>query len=102
MQQKIKIFHDMLVDSLTSIIHSTLPTVIMGDFNIDPKRDVKEYNKLVSALATKGLAQVVTRATHMRGYTLDHIYIRGINHFEWQLHHPYWTDHDATCLQSEL
>ena len=21
--------------------------------------------------------------------------------FDWQLHHPYWTDHDATCLQVE-
>ena len=74
----------------------------MGDFNVDPKRDIREYNKLVSAMAKKGFEQIVTTATHMKGYMLDHIYVRDISCPELLLHHPYWTDHDATCLQVEL
>ena len=80
------------------MISGMVPTVVFGDFNIDPKRDELEYNKLLYAMTSKGFTQIVNRPTHMKGHLLDHIYVRDIQEFSWHLHHPYWTDHDATCL----
>ena len=28
--------------------------------------------------------------------------VRNVEIDSWELHHPYWTDHDATCLQMNL
>ena len=75
---------------------------IIGDFNIDPKRDAKEYRIVASALESKGFVQIINRPTHLKGHVLDHMYLRNIESFDWQLHHPYWTDHDATCLRVQL
>ena len=94
--------HAMLIQSLIALIPDTSPTVIMGDFNIDPKRDAAEYNNLVSAMGSRGFVQIITRATHIKGHILDHMYLRNIPNIDWQLHHPYWSDHDATCLQANL
>ena len=80
--------HAMLIQSLMSLITTTIPTIIMGDFNVDPKRDAVEYNNLVSALGKKGFVQVINKATHIKGHMLDHIYIRNIANIGWQLHHP--------------
>ena len=92
--------HDKLIESLIKMFTDTLPTIIFGDFNVDPKLQEKKYNKLVSAMTSKGFVQVVNRATHIKGHILDHMYLKNIEIFDWQLHHPYWTDHDATCLQA--
>ena len=93
---------DLLIDALLTLITNTSSTIIMGDFNIDPKKNPKQYHNLNSAMISKGFEQIIDRATHMKGHMLDHMYLQSIDRFSWQLHHPYWSDHDATCLQCEL
>ena len=94
--------YEMLIKSLMNLLSDTLPTVIMGDFNVDPKRDEKEFKKLVTAMTAKGFVQIINKATHLKGHLLDHMYLKNIVSLNWQLHHPYWTDHDATCLEANL
>ena len=94
--------YDALLTSLLNMISCPAPTIVVGDFNIDPKRDAREYNKFISAMTANNFIQVINKATHIKGHTLDHMYIRNIEWFEWQLHHPYWTDHDAICVQALL
>ena len=92
----------MLIDSLLSLITEASPSIIMGDFNLDPTKDSKEYSKLNTALISLGFKQIINRATHIKGNILDHMYVLDVGEFSWQLHHPYWSDHDATCLQANL
>ena len=91
-----------MLNTALSLVQGSEPSLVVGDFNIDPKKDDKDYNQLQSTMSSMGFKQVINQATHMKGHLLDHMYVRNIGHFEWQLHHPYWTDHDATCLIADL
>ncbi|VDI11782.1 Hypothetical predicted protein [Mytilus galloprovincialis] len=50
-----------------------LPTVIVGDFNINVLKE--SNNLLIKALATKDFCQVVHSPTHISGSCIDHMYI---------------------------
>ena len=50
----------------------------------------------------KVFAQIIDRPTHKDGNILDHVYVRNVKISEWQLHHPYYSDHDAICLTTSV
>ena len=91
--------HTLLLESLIHLVPQTCPAVICGDFNTDPKKALEPYHKLTSTLATQGFNQIVDTATHLKGGILDHFYVRNTKIIDWHLHHPYYTDHDAICMQ---
>ena len=91
--------HTLLLESLIQLVPQTCPAVICGDFNTDPKKALEPYHKLTSTLATQGFNQIVDTATHLKGGILDHFYVRNLKIIDWHLHHPYYTDHDAICMQ---
>ena len=91
----------MVLESLLHLVPGTSPAIIFGDFNTDPKRDSVNYNRLNIALASKGFVQIIDKATHLRGGILDHMYVRNINLIDWNLHHPYFSDHDSLAIEFE-
>ena len=94
--------HVMMLESLMQMVPGNSPTIICGDINTDPKHDPAQYNKLITKMASKGFVQIIDKPTHLQGGILDHMYIRNIDVEYWQLHHPYYTDHDAICMQAKL
>ena len=60
------------IDHLSQWTSTNLPYVILGDMNIDPK--TAAYKQLTRKLS--GYRQIVNKATHISGSTLDLIFIR--------------------------
>ena len=73
-----------------------------GDFNIYPNDKDDHYETLLAAMASKGLHQLVDKATHNKGHLLDHLYVRDIDNPSWIFHYPYYSDHEAICFMAEL
>ena len=73
--------------------------IICGDFNIDPVAEKMKYDRLQAVMNGMGLSQIVNRPTHLSGHTLDHVYInRKLQLKYFNLHHPYYSDHDSTLV----
>ena len=94
--------HVAFMSALSKLIPSKGPTIICGDFNIHPNEQKDYYNPLVNALASLGLVQLIDKPTHIEGHILDHMYVRDVDIAGWQLHHPYFSDHDAICCRVNL
>ena len=58
--------------------------------------------ELSEKMTSKGFFQHIDKPTHKGGNMLDHLYIRNINLTGWQLHHPFYSDHDAICCMAKL
>ena len=71
-------------------------TIVAGDFNFD-KTETNELTKLLNA---KGLHQLVAQSTHDKGRAIDPCYVPKDLLYQFQLtyHSPYYTDHDALCI----
>ena len=89
-----------LIVELEALINEGKTTVIGGDLNICALAQPKNY--VTESLKEKGFQQVVTKATHIEGGLIDHVYItQGENViFSWVLEDfpKYYTDHDGLGL----
>ena len=75
------------------------PLIICGDFNIDPLAERTKYDSLQAAMSPFNLIHVLKRPTHLGGNMLDHVYINKQIRLKYSdLHHPYYSDHDATLV----
>ena len=84
-------------NQITAAIHSSHPTIICGDVNIDYLKTPQ--NPFSTALQEIGFRQIINKPTHIQGSLLDHFYIRFDNcSTNQRLHHPYYSDHDAICV----
>ena len=67
--------------------------------NMHPKEGNDHYNNLVNSLASFGFVQLIDKPTHVEGNILDHLYVKEVEIAGWQLHHPYYSGHDAICCR---
>ena len=93
-----------VVQELQRMLRPDLVTIISGDFNFDKN----EKNHLSHFLEAKQFQQLVQCPTHdptvtTTARTIDHCYVpRNIHDkFHITFHSPYFTDHDALCINFE-
>ena len=48
-------------------------------------------------LDKQNFAQIVTVPTTLKGYCIDHAYVRGISH-DHKIYYPYYSNHEAVCV----
>ena len=89
-----------LISQLETLIDPSKTSVIGGDLNICAL--AQPNNFVTTCLKEIGFEQIVTRATHIEGGLIDHVYIaQGENvKFAWVLEDfpKYYSDHDGLCL----
>ena len=68
-------------------------TLICGDVNID--LNLSPRNEFTKSLRDIGFVQRINLPTHLEGGILDHCYMRSTFEMCWNLHYPYYSDHDA-------
>ena len=79
------------------LLEKEKPTVVMGDMNFH----FPEQNTLKSFLEDFGFHQLIDKATHDAGHTLDQIYVSDLSIFPREnlcLKTLYYSDHDAICI----
>ena len=84
---------------LLKLLDHDKTTLIGGDLNLCVLKQPKNY--VTTSLAEVGFQQIVTKATHIEGGALDHIYIsQGVTRFKWdlELSPKYYTDHDGLYM----
>ena len=86
-----------LVVDLKELLHPEMTTIIVGDFNFD-KNDV---NVLTRFLGKRKFSQVIDWPTHKEGRTIDHCYVSNNAKVKVTKHSPYYSDHNALCIQYE-
>ena len=72
-------------------------TIVTGDFNFDKK----ETNSLTVFLGARMLRQLVNWPTQREGRTIDHCYVSKNARVQITRHSPYYSDHDALCIEFE-
>ena len=90
-----------LTDQLKSLIRQDKTTVICGDFN--ECFATEKATGVSKMLEDYGFTQLVTKATHLKGGHIDHVYSNHDPTFfevDIMLYSPYYTchDHDALCV----
>lgn len=67
---------DVFCDGLTRVLDRTykpnVDIILMGDFNLDPTRDARDFNKLVDVVQGYNLKFLITQPTRGK-YILDHV-----------------------------
>ena len=86
-----------LVTDLQQILQTNMTTIITGDFNFDKK----ETNDLTRFLRQRNFTQIVDWPTHQEGRTIDHCYVSQKTRVQITRHSPYYSDHDALCIEFE-
>ena len=75
-------------------------TIIGGDLNVCVLKQPTNY--ITKGLEENGFRQIVTKATHIEGGLIDHVYIKEgpSMKFTWVLEDfpKYYSDHDGLCL----
>ena len=94
--------HKQFQEELLKLIPMRGQLIVCGDFNIYPNDKDSFYKSLLEAMASKGLDQLIDKATHNKGNILDHLYTRDVTNPAWMFHYPYYSDHEAICLMAEL
>ena len=91
-----------VIDVMSSIFNLKKTILVCSDMNIC----YKEYksNGLIQFFLRHGFKQKVSRATHIEGGLIDHVYFRnGVQKLDINvtLYSPYYTanDHDAICVE---
>ena len=88
-------------DAIVERIKEDQPTLITGDFNVCT---VKEPNNSITRrLMEMGFTQLVTKATHIQGGHIDHVYWRDSSQPAFmdpvvERYSPYYSDHDALLI----
>jgi hypothetical protein len=89
-----------LIEKLEALIDTGKTTVIGGDMNICALAQPKNY--VTASLKEMGFQQIVTKATHIEGGLIDHVYINQGEDvkFAWVLEDfpKYYSDHDGLGL----
>ena len=88
-------------DAILERIKDDKPTLIMGDFNVCTVK--QPHNSITRRLADLGFFQLVTKATHIRGGHIDHVYWRDSVEPAFKApvverYSPYYSDHDALLV----
>ena len=87
--KNMKLFTSTVVNHITE----GKSTLICGDINID--LNLSPGNEFTKKLQGLGFSQKIFLPTHLEGGILDHCYIRSSLEMRWNLHYPYYSDHDA-------
>ena len=87
---------DLLVDTLENFLVPSQKTLIMGDFNICCRTEKR--NRVMESLKQNRFSQLVKESTHIKGRSIDHVYVKGVEVVDLERHSPYYTDHDALLL----
>ena len=89
-----------LAQDVEKLLEPKMKTIITGDFNFDKN----ESNVISNFFGTEKLEQIVPYPTHDEGRAIDHCYVTkdvkekiGLT-----LHSPYYSDHDALCINIEM
>ena len=63
-----------------------------------------EKNQLTKLLTTRGFEQLITQPTHDQGRTIDQCYVPIVfkDKVQLKIFSPYYTDHDAICINLEI
>ena len=89
---------DALFNTITALLNHlalvALPTIVMGDFNIDLSSD--NYNRRLSNLmSTNGFAQLLKTPTTDRGTLIDHVFCNSsLQDILIEVNDCYYSDHD--------
>ena len=86
-----------LAKDLEKLLQPEMTTLIVGDFNSDKN----ETNAVSSFLQQKQFTQLVNWPTHRGGRTIDHCYVSKNSNIKLSRHSPYFSDHDALCIEFE-
>ena len=85
---------------LESLIDTSKPTLLTGDFNVCYKRN--SDNVITVQLERLGFKQIVTKATHIQGGLIDHAYWYDSDLIweepELEMYCPYYSDHDCILV----
>ena len=87
-------FQELALD-LENLLEANMRTVITGDFNFDKR----ETNALSKLLKKRKFVQLVDWPTHKEGRTIDHCYVSENTRVVITRHSPYYSDHDALCIE---
>lgn len=83
-------------DAIMNNLEIKKSTIICGDFNYDYGKE--STNLLSVSLENKGFKQIVLDPTTIYGSCLDHVYISNDLCSRYNLHYPYYSDHEAVCV----
>ena len=86
-----------VVSEFDSILKGNKAYIFAGDFNFH----AGEKHIVADFLSRKGYSQLIQTPTHNRGRIIDHLYVHEslINHINFKLHYPYYSDHAAILLK---
>ena len=89
-----------LKEDIELLLQSNKMHIITGDFNFD--KDDK--NVLTKYFEEKDFVQLVMSSTHDQGHVIDHCYVPQTikNKVTLIQYSPYYTDHDALCININL
>ena len=88
-------------DAILARIKDNRPTLITGDFNVCTVK--QPTNSITRRLLDLGFSQLVTKATHIRGGHIDHVYWRdsarsAFKEPSLERYSPYFSDHDSLLV----
>ena len=87
---------DDFIEKMRKHIDPQHPTLICGDFNFNYLREPR--HKIRVLLNELGFEQIVRKPTTIHGSCLDQVYIRSKFKYKYQLHYPYYSDHECVCV----
>ena len=93
---------EVLCSRLEDLIDTTKTILICGDFNICNLSE--KNNSVTRLLQSYGLIQIVKEPSHIRGRSIDHVYLKNegkLAIIDLERYSPYYTDHDAFLLTLE-
>ena len=86
-----------LVEEVEKLLVPNITTIVTGDFNFSSK----QTNAFSNFLKQKMFSQIINWPTHKEGRTLDHCYVSKNARVQVTRHSPYYSDHDALCIEFE-
>ena len=89
---------DLLSRVLNHISTSSLPCVILGDFNEDVLHHTD--SRIMSFMSSHGYTQLVNSPTTNRGTLIDHVYFNTSLPSNTIVQDTYYSDHDSVLLYS--
>jgi hypothetical protein len=92
---------DLFINKLQDVLNSSLPTVILGDFNVNLLNN--QTSNLSNLLYSCGYKQLVSTPTTDSGTLIDHIYFNGhCDNVVTQVIDTYYSDHDSVYCSIPL
>ena len=89
-----------LIEKLEALITENKTTIIGGDINICVQSSPN--NIMTKQMRSKGLNQLVNKATHIEGGIIDHVYLKTCvnSQYSWSIEDfpKYYSDHDSIGL----